>query len=65
MAVVKADLGACQGYANCVVGAEDVFDIDDDGIVVLLKTTIPDADRTRVDEAARSCPVSALVIEDD
>ncbi|SFO52011.1 Ferredoxin [Pseudonocardia ammonioxydans] len=65
MAVVKADLAACQGYANCVVGAEDVFDIDDDGIVVLLKTTIPDADRTRVEEAARSCPVSALVIEDD
>ncbi|MEU6700895.1 ferredoxin [Pseudonocardia sp. NPDC046786] len=65
MAVVKAHLEACQGYANCVVGAEDVFDIDDDGIVVLLKTTIADGDRTRVEEAARSCPVSALAIEDD
>lgn len=65
MAVVKADLEACQGYANCVAGAADVFDIDDDGIVVLLKTTIADADRTRVEEAARSCPVSALVVEDD
>jgi ferredoxin len=64
MAVVKADLGACQGYANCVVGAEDVFDINDDGVVVLLKTTVPDADRARVEEAARSCPVSALVVED-
>ncbi|WP_224404027.1 ferredoxin [Pseudonocardia sp. ICBG1034] len=65
MAVVKADLQACQGYANCVVGAEDVFDIDDNGIVVLLKTTIADADRNRVEEAARSCPVSALAIEDE
>ena len=65
MAVVKADLGACQGYANCVVGAEDVFDIDDDGVVVLLRTTVADGDRNRVEEAARSCPVSALAVEDE
>jgi 3-phenylpropionate/trans-cinnamate dioxygenase ferredoxin reductase subunit len=65
MAVVKADLNACQGYANCVVGAEDVFDIDDDGVVVLLRTTIEESERTRVEEAARSCPAAALVVEDD
>jgi len=62
--VVKADLEACQGYANCVVGAEDYFDIDDDGVVVLLKTEVPEADRGRVEEAAHSCPVSALLVED-
>ncbi|QBR75673.1 ferredoxin [Microbacterium sediminis] len=61
-AIVKADLGACQGYANCVVGASDYFDIDDDGVVVLLQTDVPDAELTRVDEAARSCPVSALKV---
>ena len=33
MATVIADLGACQGYANCVAGADDYFDIDDDGVV--------------------------------
>jgi ferredoxin len=65
VAVVKADLDACQGYANCVVGASDVFDLDDDGVVVLLKTSVPDSDRARVEEAARSCPVSALWVEDD
>lgn len=64
MAVVKADLGACQGYANCVVGAEDVFDVDDDGTVIILKATIGDADRKRVGDAARSCPVSALSVVD-
>ncbi|MHA6969438.1 ferredoxin (plasmid) [Glutamicibacter bergerei] len=64
MPVVKADLGACQGYANCVVGAPDYFDLDDDGIVVLLKIDVPEADRQRVVEAARSCPVSALRVED-
>ncbi|GAB3348246.1 ferredoxin [Amycolatopsis echigonensis] len=65
MAIVKADLEACQGYANCVVGADDVFDIDDDGIVMLLKATVPDQDRARVEEAARSCPVSALAVADE
>lgn len=64
MAVVKADLEACQGYANCVVGAEDVFDIDDDGVVVLLRAGVPESERARVEEAARSCPVSALIVED-
>ncbi|RKO20419.1 ferredoxin [Pseudarthrobacter phenanthrenivorans] len=64
MPVVKADLQACQGYANCVVGATDYFDLDDDGIVVVLRAEVPETDRLRVTEAARSCPVTALVVED-
>jgi hypothetical protein len=28
MAVIKANLELCQGYANCVVAADDAFDID-------------------------------------
>ncbi|GAB2766398.1 ferredoxin [Sinomonas soli] len=60
MAKVEADLPACQGYANCVVAADDYFDIDDDGKVVLLRTDVPDSEHARVEEAARSCPVSAL-----
>jgi 3-phenylpropionate/trans-cinnamate dioxygenase ferredoxin reductase subunit len=64
MAIVKADLGQCQGYANCVVAADDVFDIGDDGVVVvLLRAQIPDSDLARVQTAARSCPVSALTVE--
>lgn len=65
MAIVKADIEACQGYANCVIGAEDVFDIDDDGNVIVLKDTIAEADRKRIEDAARSCPVSALTVLDD
>jgi ferredoxin len=64
MAVLKADLEACQGYANCVLAADDVFDIDDDGVVVLLKTQFPESDRARMQDAVRSCPVSALTIEE-
>lgn len=59
-----ADIEACQGYGNCITGASDVYDIDDDGKVVLLKDEIADSDRARVEEAARSCPVNALSVED-
>ncbi|SFH12848.1 ferredoxin [Streptomyces mirabilis] len=64
MPLLKADLAACQGYANCVIAAPDTYDLDDDGVVVLLKTEITDEDLPRVREAARSCPASALTIED-
>lgn len=61
---LTADYEACQGYGNCITGASDVYDIDDDGVVVLLKEEIPESDRGRVEEAARSCPVNALGVED-
>ena len=61
---LKADFGACQGYANCVDAAPEVYDIDDDCVVVLLREEITEEERPRIEEAARSCPVSALVVED-
>lgn len=65
MHILKADPDLCQGYGNCIVGADDYFDIDDDGVVILLKTEVADSDRGRVEEAARSCPVSALFMEEE
>jgi ferredoxin len=63
MPVVKADHGQCQGYGNCVAAAEDTFDLDDDGVVVVLHAEVPEADRARIEAAARSCPVSALTVD--
>ncbi|BBZ61758.1 MULTISPECIES: ferredoxin [Mycolicibacterium] len=63
--VIKAKREVCQGYANCVVAAPDYFDIDDRGLVEVRKTEVPSADRTRVEEAARSCPVAALEVLDE
>lgn len=51
---------ACQGYGNCVIAADDTFDIDDDGIVVLLRARVPESDLERVAAAVESCPVQAL-----
>ncbi|HEX8008797.1 MAG TPA: ferredoxin [Trebonia sp.] len=65
MPVVKADHGQCQGYANCVAGADDTFDLDDDGVVVVLRPEIPEEARARVGAAALSCPVSALTVSSE
>jgi ferredoxin len=65
VAVLKADFALCQGYANCVDAAPDVYDVDDDGVVVLLRDHVPDQGRPRIEEAVRSCPMSALSIEDE
>ena len=65
MPVVKADHGQCQGYGNCVLAAADTFDHDDDGLVMLLRTEIPEADRARIELAAGSCPVQALTVDDE
>jgi 3-phenylpropionate/trans-cinnamate dioxygenase ferredoxin reductase subunit len=62
---VKADRGQCQGYANCVIGADDTFDLDDEGVVVLLREQFPEWDRARVEAAANSCPVSALRVDSE
>ncbi|TDC68531.1 ferredoxin [Actinomadura sp. GC306] len=64
MPILKVDAAACQGYASCVIAADDYFDIDDDGLVVLLSVEVPEADRERVERAAHSCPAAALRLED-
>ena len=59
---LHADYPSCQGYGNCVTGAGDTFDVDDDGIVILLRDTFPEQDRSRIEDAVGSCPVNALSI---
>ena len=53
----------CQGYALCLAVAPDVFDIpDDSAVAVLLRTTFPESDRSRLEAAVRRCPVKAIAL---
>jgi ferredoxin len=45
--------------------AEHYFDVDDDGVVVVLRRELAESDRPAVQEAVNVCPVSALRIDDD
>jgi ferredoxin len=59
---VRANVRLCEGFANCLVAAPDLFDLDDEDKVIILQDELDETERSRVEEAIRSCPVSALTI---
>ena len=62
---IQADREACIGAGNCVLAAEDVFDQDDDAIVVVLQEH-PSADQEpAVRNAVAQCPSGALSLVED
>lgn len=65
MIKIGADVGKCEGYANCVIAASDVYDIDDDGKVIVLRPAVEQGEREKVEEAVRSCPAAAIWLEDE
>ena len=62
---VRADRNVCIGAGLCVLSAGDVFDQDDDGLVVLLQERLTDPEAIRAArEAVANCPSGALSVED-
>lgn len=60
---VIVDFTKCTGLGICESLAPDVFEVDDDGDLVLLKCEVDESDRLGVEEAVRGCPTEALRIE--
>jgi ferredoxin len=60
MISIKADRGACHGYGNCVLADPEVFDVDDDGLVVLRHTTVGDERLPAIRRAEYDCPNRAI-----
>lgn len=58
-----ADRKVCIGAGLCVLAEEDVFDQDDDGIVVLIDDE--PTDRESVRQAVQNCPSGALRLSED
>ena len=59
---VVVDLNRCQGYAQCVFLAPDVFELHGEE-AVLYDLNPDDAERLRVLRAAAACPVQAIAVE--
>jgi ferredoxin len=59
---IIVDLNRCQGYAQCVFLAPDVFELH--GEEALRYEPNPDqAQRVRVTRAAAACPVQAIALD--
>ena len=52
--------GTCGGVEQCVEVAPDYFEVDDAGLLHVLRSDISDADLKRVTEAVNECPTGAL-----
>jgi len=62
---ISVDRSVCQGHAQCEDAAPEVFEVDDDALVVLRTENPPAGLRPKVEDAVRWCPVEAIRVEDD
>ncbi|KAA0080102.1 ferredoxin [Mycolicibacterium sp. P9-64] len=60
---VIVDFVKCTGLGICESMAPDIFEVNDDGQLVLLKEDITDDELQAVEEAVAGCPTEALRIE--
>lgn len=61
---VKVDRDLCIGAGSCVAVAPKVFALDNEAKAILLPTAGEEDDNT-VLEAAKSCPVAAIIVTDE
>jgi ferredoxin len=59
---IKIDRDSCMGSGNCAFWAPGVFDLDDEGIAVVLDATAAGDDK--IVRAAQGCPTQAISILD-
>ncbi len=64
MSRVSADREICIQSGNCVMVAGDVFDQDDDGVVVVLTDEVSGDAEDRAQQAVNLCPAAALALQD-
>lgn len=62
---INADTGRCIGAGQCVLTEPDVFDQDDDGLVVLLADDVDGERVEQVRTAVQICPSAALSLAAD
>lgn len=60
---VIVDRSLCQDHGQCVFAAPEVFELDEDGHLVVQVEEPDEALRGRCEDAADVCPVQAITIE--
>jgi ferredoxin len=54
----------CVASGVCSFEAPEVFDQDDEGIVVVLKEEVKSEDLVQTEQAIRSCPAAVIWLEE-
>jgi ferredoxin len=57
---ILADRDRCEGHGLCADVAPDVYELDDDAVVVARYQTVPAELERKAEAGARVCPVAAL-----
>lgn len=60
---VIVDMDACQDHGQCVFAAPEVFELNDEGRLVVLIDQPDESLRAKCEDAADVCPVQAITIE--
>jgi ferredoxin len=60
---VSVDMDQCQSFAICVGLAPDYFELDDNGDLVLLRTSVDPDDEDTLGEAELICPRQAILLK--
>ena len=61
---VILDRAKCMGHGQCLLFASEFFELDDDGIAILLNEHPDESQRSNVLDAIRACPVRAITMKE-
>jgi ferredoxin len=62
---LRVDSAKCDGYGRCVEIAPDLFELDEWGYASALDGEVPPDQEDLAAQAARECPVAAVIVEVD
>lgn len=60
---IRVNQDACIGCGACVAIAEDLFELNDDGLSQAKVEMVPEEKKEEATEAVESCPTAAIISE--
>lgn len=65
MAYAEVVPNRCEGFGFCEEVAGEVFQVNDDGNVLILQQPVPEHLKAAAEAAVRACPVAAIRLGND
>lgn len=61
---IEVNKDLCIGCGACTTIANEVFELDDDGLAKVIKKQIEDSEKEDVLDASESCPTEAIEVNE-